>query len=275
VLHKAGVVLLDTNQVFLIVLLIVFAVVIFFELRFMRSRNKDHIQRVIDRDEVYNSLMTTKAIASSLRQRGRDTKEADQILSMAEDSYRRNNLSSVRVMTLKARDILMKAPASALESTPPAESVERAEPQAPEEEHKSVHEVKQLEPNMLESRFLINSCRGRLEECSRSGKEIPEAEEHLCKAEKFFEEKKYDEALREGLKTRKLLGEGGIEATEPVIVKVPKPELTCAKCSAKVANDDAFCRKCGAPIVLKRSCAYCRAELEDGDAFCPKCGRKA
>ncbi len=50
--------------------------------------------------------------------------------------------------------------------------------------------------------------------------------------------------------------------------------MKCEKCSAAIGNDDVFCRKCGAPAVVKRSCAYCRAELEDGDAFCPKCGRK-
>lgn len=267
-------VLLDADQIFLIALLVVLAIVIYLELRFMRSRNKEYIDRMMDKDDAYNTIATTKAIASSLKQKGRDTKEAEMVIIQADNAYKRNNYTAAKDAAKRAREILMNAPM--VEVAVPS-TVEPSPEGQPEEDRKTVHEVKKLEPHMLESRFIINACRGRLEDAEGSGKDVSKAKDLLAKAEKCFEEKKFDEALREGLKVRKMLGEETKEpepAKEAVIVKVPKPEMKCEKCSAAIGNDDVFCRKCGAPVVVKRSCAYCRAELEDGDAFCPKCGRK-
>ncbi len=268
-------VLLDADQIFLIALLVVLAIVIYLELRFMCSRNKEYIERMMDKDDAYNTIATTKAIAVSLKQKGRDIKEAELVIIQADNAYKRNNYIAARDSAKRAREILLNAPL--LEVAAP-KTAEPAPEGQPEEDHKTVHEVKKLEPHMLESRFIINACRDGIESAEGSGKDVSKAKDVLARAEKCFEEKKYDEALREGLKVRKMLGE---ETSEPepvkdaVIVKVPKPERKCAKCSAAIGNDDVFCRKCGAPFVVKRSCGYCRAELDDGDAFCPKCGRKA
>ncbi len=262
---------MDTNQVFLIVLLIVLAVVVFFELRFMRSRNKDHIQMIVDKDDAYNAIMTAKAIASSLKQRGRDTKEAEEVIIRAEASYKRNSFITARDTAVKAKDLLMNSPI--LEAAAPAKAAEAA----PEEEHRTVHEVKKLEPNLLESRFIIHACQGDLEAAERAGKDTTKAKEILASAERSFEERRYDEALCEGQKARRLLCDDSSSQAPPkdaVIVKVPKTERRCEKCSAVVGQDDAFCRKCGEPIVHRRNCPHCRAEMEDGDLFCPKCGRR-
>lgn len=267
--------MLDADQIFLIVLLVVLAIVVYLELRFMRSRNKEYIEMMMDKDDAYNTIATTKAIAVSLKQKGRDIKEAEMVMIQADNSYKRNNYIAARDSAKRAREILMNAPL--LEITVPR-TTEAAPEEPSEEDHKNVHEVKKLEPHMLESRFIINACRGKIESSEGSGKDVGKAKEILARAEKCFEEKKYDEALREGLKVRKILGEVTHEpepVKDAVIVKVPKPEKKCEKCSAALGNDDIFCRKCGAPIVVKRSCNYCRAELDDGDAFCPKCGRKA
>lgn len=267
---------MDTNQVFLIVLLIVLAVVVYFELRFMRSRNKDRIQILVDKDDAYNAIMTAKAIASSLKERGRDTKEAEQTIDRAEASYQRHSFIAARDMALRAKDLLMNAPV--LEVAAPAKAAEAVPEEKPQEEHRTVHEVKKkLEPNLLESRFIVQACRGDLEAAERAGKDTTEAKEVLASAERCFEEKKYDDALREGLKARRLLCDDEPVQARPkdaVIVKVPKPERKCQKCSAVVGQDDAFCRKCGEPIVIRRNCPHCRAEMEDGDLFCPKCGRR-
>jgi len=267
--------LLDADQIFLIALLAILVVVVYLELRFMRSRNKEHIERMMDKDDAYNTIATTKAIASSLKQKGRDIKEAELLIVQAENAYKNNNNMAARNSAKRAREILMNTPMVELAAPKPAEVAPEGRT---EEDRKTVHDVKKLEPHMLESRFIINTCRGRVESAEGSGKDVREAKEVLARAEKSFEDKRYDEALREGLRVRKMLGE---ETSEPVpvkdavIVKVPKPERKCEKCSAVIGNDDAFCRKCGAPVVVKRSCGYCRAELDDGDAFCPKCGRKA
>jgi len=267
------VVKLDADQIFLIALLIVLAVVIYLELRFMRSRNKEYIEQMMDKDEAYNAIATTKAIASTLKQKGRDTKEAELTLIQAENSYKRNKFISACDSAKRARELLMNAPS--LEIAAPLDKDE-VQP-ASDEDRKTVQEVKKLEPHLMESRFIINSCRDRLKAEEGSGKDLSKADEHLARAEACFEEKKYDEALREGLKARRLL-EDAPKPSEPpknaVLMKVPKPEKRCEKCSATVSSEDVFCRKCGAPIVVKRVCAFCRAELAAEDVFCPKCGRK-
>ena len=269
-------VLLDADQIFLIALLVVLAIVVYLELRFMRSRNKEYIESMTDKDDAYNTIATTKAIAVSLKQKGRDIKEAELVIIQADNAYKRNNYIAARDSAKRAREILMNAPM--LEVAAPMTMEEKPEEKA-EEDRKTVHDVKKLEPHMLESRFIINACRGSIESAEGSGKDVDKAKDVLAMAEKCFEDKRYDEALREGLKVRRMLSEETPETVEPVkdavIVKVPKPERKCEKCSAPIRNDDVFCRKCGAPIVIKRSCAYCRADLDDGDAFCPKCGRKA
>ncbi len=268
--------MLDADQIFLIALLAILVVVVYLELRFMRSRNKEHIERMMDKDDAYNTIVTTKAIASSLKQKGRDIKEAELLIVHAENAYKNNNNMAARDSAKRAREILLNTPMVELAAPKPAEVAPEGRT---EEEIKTVHEVKKLEPHMLESRFIINACRGKIEAAEGSGKDVGKAKDVLTRAERCFEEKKYDEALRQGLKARRLLDEVATKESEPakdaVIVKVPKPERKCDKCGATVGDDDVFCRKCGVPIIVRRICGHCRAEMGDGDVFCPKCGRRA
>lgn len=265
--------MLDTNIVLLVVLFILLLFVIYFELRFMRTRNKEYVARNIVKDDAYNCIATTRSIATSLKEKGRDTKEAEAIILQAEQSYRRNNFLPAKELALRARDVLIKSPTVILD----VPVTKPSEPEPTEEEHKTVHEVKKLELNLIESRFIINACRDRLAEEERSGKDLGDAKAHLCLAEECYSDNRYNDALKEGLKARKLLGDSpeSIEAKADVhLIKVPKPESKCPKCQAITAQDDQFCRKCGAPLGSPRTCAYCQAELAAGDAFCPKCGRQ-
>ncbi len=266
---------LDADQVFLIVLLVVLAVVVYLELRFMRSRNREHIQLLAEKDEAYNAIATTKAIASTLKQKGRDIKEAEPFITEAENAYHRNKFVIVIERSKRAREIMMSAP---VVDVGPLEDAAEPQTETQEEEWKTVHEVKKLEPHFIESRFIINSCRDRLEVEEGSGKDLSEAKTILARAESSFEQTRFDEALREGLRVRRLLEEAPQTQKPPkeaVLVKVPKPETRCQKCSAAVTADVVFCRKCGSPIVSVRTCTYCGAELADDDVFCPKCGRRA
>lgn len=271
-------VVLDADQIFLIALLIVLAIVVYFEVRFMRSRNKDYVENVMDKDDAYNTIATTRAIAIALKQKGRDTQEAELVIVQAEQAYKRGNFVSSRESAKRARDLLINAPAIevAVPNAPKA-SQDLLQP-TPEEDRKTVHEVKKMEPNMMESRFIINSCVDRMRMEESAGKDLSEVRKHLALAESLFEEKKYSEALREGMKARRILGEGA-EARDAIkdvpLVKISKPERKCGKCAAPLSADDLFCRKCGAPVEVKRTCAYCQAELSVDDVFCPKCGRRA
>lgn len=241
-------VLLDTaDWVLLVILIVVLAIVIYFELRYMRSRNREYIDHTMDRDDTFNAISTTKAIASALKQKGKDTREAEHVIVQAEQSYKRGNFIAAREFSKKARDILMAAPSVDLHAdkskTVP---VEEEEAVVVDTERRTVHEVKKMEPNMLESNFIICACRDRLGEQECSGKDLSAAKEHLAKAESFYAEKKYNEALKEGMVTKRMLGENTIDVVPEVhLDKEPGPERKCLECGAIIAEDDVFCRKCG------------------------------
>jgi len=264
---------LDADIALLAALFVLLIFVLYFELRFMRSRNKEYVSRNIIKDDAYNCLATTKAIAASLKEKGRDTKDAEVIILQAEQSLRRNNFLPAKESALRAREILIRSPTVILGVPAP----EAPRPEPTEEEHKTVHEVKKLEPNYIESRFIINACHDQLVEMEGSGKDLGEAKTHLTLAEECYSDKRYNDALKEGLKARKLL-EGPSEPQDAKadvrLIKVPKPESKCPKCQATSSQDDQFCRKCGATMVSPRTCAHCQAELGVGDSFCPKCGRQ-
>lgn len=264
--------MLDADIVLLAVLFVLLVLVLYFELRFMRSRNKEYVVKGVVKDEAYNCLATTKAIASSLKDKGRDTKEAEAIILHAEQSYRRNNFLAAKESALRAREILIKAPPVILGE--PVKEVPLPEPNV--EERHTVHDVKKLEPNLIESRFIINACHDRLVEVEGSGKDLGEAKTHLALAEECYSDKRYNDALKEGVKARKLLEEPQEAAKADIhLIKVPKPERKCPQCQATITQEDQFCRKCGATLVSSRTCANCQADLEAGDSFCPKCGRAA
>ncbi len=51
--------------------------------------------------------------------------------------------------------------------------------------------------------------------------------------------------------------------------------MICPSCHAEVADDAAFCSRCGARLVPARPvCPRCGAELPDDAAFCPRCGAR-
>jgi predicted nucleic acid-binding Zn ribbon protein len=266
------VVVLDVDSDF------IFRIVIYFELRFMRTRNKEYMNRMMDKDDAYNCIATTKAICTTLRQKGRDTREAEPIIIQAEQAYKRGNFIHSRELAKRARDILINAPSIEMAPAKVESTEESSEVSVPEEERKTLHEVKKMEPHMMESRFIINSCRDRLKDQQGSGKDLSKAQEHLDQAERCFQEERYGDALREGLKARRMLTDSTIEGEQKVeegpLIKVPKPERVCPQCGTKLGPDDQFCRKCGFKVETTRTCPHCQAPLEADDVFCPKCGRR-
>ena len=268
-------VVLDVDLVFLVVLLIILAIVVYIELRFMRTRNREYLNKAIDKDDAYNNIVTTKAIASALRQKGRDTYEAKLVIIQAEQAYNRGSFVSSKESAKKARDILINAPSIEMSLG----KTQKLEPEpSSEEDRKTVQEVKKLEPNLIESRFIINSCRTHLEAEEACGKDIAQAKERLAQAEQCFAEKRYDEALKEGMRARRMMGESSPDISEPKMetprIKISKPERTCANCGISVPPEDLYCRKCGTRVEVQRTCSYCQTDLSAEDAFCPKCGRQ-
>ncbi len=48
--------------------------------------------------------------------------------------------------------------------------------------------------------------------------------------------------------------------------------MKCPKCQFENPDDNKFCRKCGAEIIL--TCSKCGNEMQTDDKFCGKCGQK-
>jgi len=240
------VVVLDTaDWVLLVILIIILAIVIYIELRYMRSRNRNYIDRTMDRDDTFNTISTTKAIATALKQKGKDTREAEHVIVQAEQAYKRGNFIASREFSKKARDILMVAPTVELASSPKAEAI-NDDITIVDKERRTVHEVKKMEPNMLESNFIISACRDRIQEQEGSGKDLCSAKEHMSKADVLFAEKRYNEALKEGMIAKRMLGDATIDVVPEVhLEKGTDAEMKCPGCGTVITADDVFCRKCG------------------------------
>lgn len=239
-------VVLDTaDWVLLVILIVILAIVVYIELRYMRSRNRDYIDRTMDKDDTFNAISTTKAIATTLKQKGKDTREAEHVIVQAEQAYKRGNFIASREFSKKARDILMVAPTMEL-ATPPKADVVGDDGIVSDKERRTVHEVKKMEPNMLESNFIISACRDLIQEKEGSGKDLCSAKEHLSKADALFAERRYNEALKEGMVAKRMLGDDTIDVVPEVhLDRGTEAEMKCYGCGTAITADDVFCRKCG------------------------------
>ena len=130
---------------------------IYFELKYMRPKRRKDIEGVIERDEAYNALSTSLAIASSLKGMGKDTRDADMVLIRAQMEFDRNDYAKVvgttkaaRELMINARDTLQIAPELVKEEVPVDE-------EADQPEEKTVHEAKKLHENSLEPKFQIST----------------------------------------------------------------------------------------------------------------------
>jgi predicted RNA-binding Zn-ribbon protein involved in translation (DUF1610 family) len=276
---------LDTFELALIVILgIVLVVALFIQFKYLRPKRDDAIEMALDRDDAYNAMTTTQAVSSTLRERGRDTSEADRMLIESELAYNRGDYLKCSDSAKRAKDYLANAPMAKIELGPLTES----EPTPSDEtlpEQPKISEAKKLPPNYLESKFMMDTARDEIDRCAAEGKDVSGSICLLDEAKMAFEGKDYDMALRKSLKAKK----GAEASTEPA--KEKTPEITppiktvkkdivkdsssvalCANCGIEVRDDDNFCAKCGKPIERMRVCPTCGAEVSEDDVFCRKCG---
>jgi hypothetical protein len=281
----------------LAVLFVVLLVAIYLEFKYLRPRRRDDIEMVLTQDDAYNAITSTKAVSNSLKGMGKQTGLADAMLLKAEMEYERKDYVKSIATAKAARDALLQAKdVEVFEEKPqpsPGMAVESEEEPAPEEktEDKTVHEVKKLPPNYLESKFLIETTKEDVEKAKEAGRDCSDAEMNLSESEKCFENKDYSAALRCCMKAKRSLAGKGKEAaaperpaeqpvpSEPAKTEVPEKETTstgvrCQKCGATANEDDNFCPKCGSKIERQDNCRKCGTPISLDDAFCRKCGEK-
>ena len=270
---------------------IVLVVVLFIHLRYIRPKKDNAIEKALDRDDAYNAMTTAQAVSTALKDKGRDTKEADRLLIEAELAYNRGDYLKCTDASKRAKDYLATAPMAKVEfeSKPEAGITPSDEPMP---EQPKIVEARKLPPNYLESKFMIATAADEIERNRSEGKNVTASICLLDEARMAFDCKEYDVALRKSLKAKK----GAEAANEPDHVKtvevikptkavevippvstvtkgiVSAPAELCASCGAEARDDDNFCAKCGRPIERKRRCPKCGAELSEDDVFCRKCG---
>lgn len=257
----------------------VLAIVVFFELRYMRSRRKDKIKMVLLRDEAYNALITTSAVSKALKEKKKDTTDADRLIFEAERAYQRRDYSTCKELTDRAREALRQAKSKELEVFE-----EIASTPAPQEEEPVVpfQEVKKLPVNYIESKFMIESARIGIETANQRGMDTTAARAYLESAQKYFANTEYTEALKYAYKAKRCAEGQAVErlvtaekkGTEEELKPQSVEEEKCPQCGASIRSVDNFCGKCGAKIIRIPKCPSCSAEVDPSDNFCRRCGTK-
>ncbi len=258
-------------------LVLIMIVVIYIEWRFLRRKRWARQKEVTVKDEAYNAILTTKAIASSLSRSGVRSLEAGRLIRKAEEAKAKGDSKAVMQHTDAAKEILMKeklrqkkigdiaklpAKGESVPATPVDNTMEKFEKETPK--------------NFMQAKFVIDDAERTIEKGKGEGRNMNEAVRLQAMSQKFFNAKDYDSALKFGLMAKKSAeGEAATASTPSAPVPVPVPPVTgtktCASCGTTLKQDDIFCRKCGVKIAPK-TCPSCGTQSKEGDTFCRKCG---
>ncbi len=284
-----------TTDIILVVLVLVMIVVVWIELRMMRKRSKARRQRTARRpeelqDEAHNALITTRAIASTLAERGGiHSDDVDGMLQEAQTAYDRRNYRVAIDLTTRVKDRLValrgaqaaKGDAAKLEGL-------GSGPASDEPTTKEVLQ-KQYPPNLAPSRFAISVAETSIEDGATAGRDVSTARSLLAAARSRFDAQDYGSAVSIARQAEKSAKGEAVSAVPPTAAgstenppaaapTPPRPAAVavgsaCPTCGAPLKPDDAFCRKCGTRVVLA-NCPSCGAPLLADDAFCRKCGTR-
>ena len=265
------------QTVAVVVMLIVLSAVMFLELRYMRSRRAARSGDLELPDRAHNAILTTKAIRDTLERGGVHSPAADDVIREAEAAYRERSHRVAIELADRAKGILQDAKRRQREMGDLAK-LDRIQPKGEAEETTAKEKLtKELPPNYTSSRFTMGLAREEIDAARAQGRDAGEAERRLVEAQRSFDAGDYDAALREAVHARRAL-EDASPAPAPAPVAAPTAAavgtLACVACDARIAEQDAFCRKCGAKAPVPRRCPSCGAPVPADDAFCRKCGAR-
>lgn len=301
--------LTDQDKLILIgVLALVMLFVLYFEIRVMRGKAKDAQKRTQKKDEVYNSILTTRSVMNIMERQGRDVSAAKEQLAIAKDAMTRGEYESSKRHCDKAKDELTKlrsasSPArrviqededsrDALEKV--AEDIlatSKTVPPAGADGYKGAKLSDDKGGNYMGAKFEINAAKSEVSKAAADGYDVFKAERIVQEAEGCFAAGDYTRSLSLALKARKLVGAEDVADAIPLRASaeehVPEPPSDveeveeietasgrCQRCGATFHADDAFCPKCGSKVQKELRCTGCGAEPREGDAFCRKCGTR-
>ncbi|MEM2839716.1 MAG: zinc ribbon domain-containing protein [Thermoplasmata archaeon] len=289
----------DVEKAILIaIIVVIFAVVIYFEWRFMRSRGigKKIAESASKKDKAFNALLTTKAVRNKLRSQNYDTLKADYIIQKAQDANDSGDYDSCIESCARAREELMRSKQEGNLLSGSSNSMNSILNVAAEDEPESGRARKLKMPSRpkedpsLPARFELRTAKDDLDSFTGPSHIRESAAALIGEAEKHLEAKDYAKALSCSFKAKKMLsGESEKEEKTDSLERIPIPspakesprpaeqvgigQLKCPSCGYQVEQGDVFCGQCGMPVSEKK-CPSCDAKLKPSDKFCRKCGTK-
>lgn len=288
----------DTTTAIVVALALVMIVVTWFELRYMRKRSKSRRLESARKpeqleDEAHNALLTTRAIVSTLAERGGiRSEDVDAVMREAQMAFNRHNYRVAIELTTKAKGQLLTLKAQQGAKGDLAKLDTLASKAPPEESTTKEVLQKDFPPNLVQSKFAIAMAETSIEDGRSAGRDVTQAQTLLAAAKVRFDAKDYSGALTVSRQAQKSARGETVEVTippmaspaSPVPVLVPpsppKPApatipvgTACPTCGAAMKPDDAFCRKCGTKVIVT-NCPACGTSLLADDVFCRKCGTR-
>ncbi len=270
------------RTVVIIAMVVILMGVLVLELRFLRARRKKRMGTADLPDRAHNAILTTKAIAETLARGGVRSSEADDAIREADAAYRMRNYRVAMELADRAKSLL-RAAKQRYQAQGDLAKIESTPAPAPVEEVTTKEKLtKELPPNYAQSRFSMNVAGEEVEAARSRGQDVQAAERHLADAQAAFDAQDYDSALRNAIRARRALEAATPQSAPaaPATVAPPPPSApapkarTCTNCGAAVAEDDAFCRKCGTKLSAERTCSSCGSLVPPDDAYCRTCGAK-
>ena len=295
------------KYILLAVLAVLMVFVLYFEVRVMRGKAKEVRRKSQKKDEVYNSIITTRSVMNVMERQGKDVSVARGHLDMAKDAMSRGEYESSVRYCEKAKDELTKVRAT----TPPPVQRESGYDEGAGDSLEKVAESILSSPsaisptttdgykgtrlqddkgvNYMSAKFEINRAKGEVSKAASDGYDVFKAERLIQEAESCFAAGDYTRSLSLALKARKLSGPEEASETIPLRTteekELPPPEVeeveeietaagTCGKCGATFHGDDSFCPRCGKKVSRERKCPDCGALPRESDSFCRKCGAR-
>jgi len=267
--------------------------VIWFEMKFLRSRREKSAGRTDLSEESHNALATTRAIRDALAGNKVTNAEADVIILRADGAHARGAYRQAVELCADARELLIQ---ERLRSQQQGELARLQRMGGSEEETPKEKLARETPPNFIQARFTLNLARDAIEQARNRGNAVATAEAAFQSAQSAFDAGTYDDALKHGIRAKRaadgslppdvqVVVEGGQEPPRPMTPSTPtqgpalsmtsSEGLACPQCKTVASSDDDFCRKCGTRLPRRRACPTCGAPVKADDAFCRKCGTKA
>lgn len=196
---------LITKIVILAALIGGLAVVLYFEVKYMRRRRQSKIDTQMAKDGAHNALVTTKALQRTVSREGYDVAKAERLMIEAQSAYGSGNYSKVHSLSDEAREVMKRAKEEETVETFEDHSETPSEDPSEEEEVDSppFQEMDDMAHNLVESKFMITNVEYMISQLPEGGESRKEGTRLLELAKTQFEAEEYTEALKFACQAKK------------------------------------------------------------------------